>query len=213
MKEIREGLFQFTRLDDDINLSTHCYLLRRSDPLLVHTGGSSHIEEVISGIKSVLGDQQLSYILVSSIRADAFGGINEVLKAYPGARVICGEYASRQLPEFGVKADLRVVKGGDLIIGEDYEYEVIDCPIEAGMRSGVLLYEKTSGIFFSANLMMRSGGSNGEVTDSVWSEEVAATGIRQIPNRIKLRMLRHELNKLDPSFVAVGHGLCLELHY
>ena len=213
MKEVLKGLYQFTRFNDDWNISTHCYLLDKSDPLLAHTGGESIADEVVAGVKEILAGRELKYIFVSIISASAIGGIGKVLDAYPGARIICGEYAAMQLPEFGVKSDLRVVRGGDKVIGEDYEYTVLDYPAETGMKNGILLYEEKSGIFFSSNLMMRSGGSNGEVTDSVWTEEVAATGIRQIPNRIKLRLLRHELNKLDPKFVAVGHGACLTLHY
>ena len=213
MKEILKGLYQFTRFNEEWNISTHCYLLDRSDPMLVHAGGESLVGEVIAGVKEILAGRELKYIFVSIINGGAVGGINKVLNEYPDARVICGEYAALQLPEFGVKSDIRVVKGGDKVIGEDYEYAVLDYPAETGMKNGVLLYEKKSGIFFSSNLMMRSGGTNGEVTDSVWAEEVAATGIRQIPNRIKLRLLRHELNKLDPAFIAVGHGLCLTLHY
>ena len=212
MKRIYKNLYQHTVLNEDYNISSHCYLLDSSRPLLVQTGGYVHVKELISELKEVLGDRELAYIFVSHLGADECGGISEILFNYPNAEIICSERMQRQFPEFGVDAVTIAVKGGDVMRGDDYDFYIVDYPSEPHLRSGILLFERTNGIFFSSDLMRRAGGRNGEITDSVWRDEVAATGNRQIPNKTMLRGLHHELNKLSPTFVAVGHGVCLMLH-
>lgn len=211
MNPIYENLYQFTQYRREINLSTHQYLLLNSRPCLVHTGTAEAARGNIPALKELLNGRPLCYILASHLGADECGGLYALWQEWPDAEVLCSEQTARQLAGFGFTGRIRAVGPDDTVSGDDFRFSFLDYPCEAHLRSGILAYEETGGIFFSSDLMMRAGESAGEVDTSNWKDEVNATGARQVPNHALLRQLRHALTAIKPRFVAVGHGACLKL--
>lgn len=211
MALIYENLHQFSYYRKEINLSNHQYLLLNSKPMLVYTGTHIVAKANLAEIEHLLDGRDLEYIFISHLGADECGGLTVILERYPNAEVICSEHTMRQLIGFGVKANLHAIKPGTVISGTDHEFHFIEYPAEAHLLSGLLMYEKRSGIFFSSDLMMRAGDGAGQVTRSYWSEEVQATNMRQVPNRLMLRQLHKDLNGIKPRFIAVGHGFCMNV--
>jgi len=209
MEAIYNNLYQMSYFRKDINLSNHQYLLMNSRPMLVYTGTHTVAKANLAEIEEILGEKELTAIFVSHFGADECGGLTTILERYPNAQVICSEHTMRQLVGFGINAQFFAPKPGIVISGDDYEYHFIDYPAESHLISGLLLYDAKSGIFFSSDLMMRAGDGAGQVTHSYWSEEVQATNMRQIPNRIMLRQLHKDLSGIQPRFIAVGHGYCM----
>ena len=59
--------------------------------------------------------------------------------------------------------------------------------------------------------MLEFGQEIGSVKESDWTTEVNNISREQIPDPDKLAQLQKVLLKLDPNFVATGHGPCLKL--
>ena len=211
MNPICENLYQFTQYRREFNLSDHQYLLLNTEPCLVHTGTAEAARENLRKLKEILNGRPLRYILVSHLGADECGGLFLLQREWQDVETICSAQTARQLRGFGYEGKIREVTAGDSLEGEDFHFAFLDYPCEAHLRSGILAYEETGGIFFSSDLMMRAGESAGEVDTSNWKDEVNATGARQVPNHALLRQLRHALSAIKPRFVAVGHGACLKL--
>jgi len=49
----------------------------------------------------------------------------------------------------------------------------------------------------------------GQSIDSTWKDEVEAIDIERIPNDNKLVALKNSLQELEPKFIGVGHGFCV----
>lgn len=211
MNKIYDDLYQHSFFRDDVNISDHQYLLDCTEPALIHAGSHDSALEMLPLLEKQLGKRHLSYIFISHLGADECGGLNLIMEKYPSARIICSDHTTRELRGFGIKGSIMIVRPGERLSGDDFTYHIIDYPSEAHLNSGILIYEETRKIFFSSDLMMRSGNGSGQVLTSYWRDEIRATNTRQIPNNHMLRSVRHDLSAIEPDFVAVGHGFCLRM--
>lgn len=206
---IRENLYQFSQYREDINISDHQYLLMCSRPMLVYTGTYAAAKATLPEIEKLLDGRELSCIFVSHTGADECGGLPVILERYPHVQIICSEHTARQLAGFGISGEFCVTEPGIKYAGEDYEMHFVGYPSDSHLLPGLLIYEAKSGVFFSSDLMMRTGDGAGKITHSAWKDEVRATNARQVPNLSMVHQLRKDLMKLSPDFVAVGHGYCM----
>ena len=204
MHLIYDDLYQFSQFREDINLSTHQYLLLKSKPMLIHAGTYAAATANVPEIEKLLDGRELTAVFVSHMGADECGGLSVILERWPGAQVICSEHTARNLKGFGVKEENLCVSSPRLNFHcKDYDMKFIDYPADAHLLNGLLMFEMNSGIFFSSDLMMRAGDGAGKTTSSSWKDEVNATNTRQVPNR--------NLMGITPKFIAVGHGYCMKL--
>lgn len=211
MKKITENLYQFSQYNSNANLTTNQYLMDVSEPYLVHAGDFHAAAQIIPEIEAQLNGRALSRIIVSHLGADECGGLSAITARWPEAQVICSAHVAKELPGFGIKANLVTASSGTVISGSDFALRFIDYPCEAHLLPGILSYDEKSGVFFSSDLMLRMGSAAGEIVMSEWKDEVQATGLRQVPNRIMLKTMRKELLAFKPRLVAVGHGFCLKI--
>jgi len=208
MHSIYTDLYQYSTYNEEINISNHQYLLDCSEPALIHAGSYDSAKAMLPLLEKQLGRRQLSYIFISHLDADECGGLGVIMEKYPSARIICADHTARELRGFGIRGSIMIVRPGERLSGDDFVYHIVDYPSEAHLISGILIYEEIRRIFFSSDLMMRTGDGAGQVLTSYWRDEIRATNNRQIPNTHLLRTLRHDLSSIDPDFVAVGHGFC-----
>jgi flavorubredoxin len=208
---IKDDLHQFSAYKESINLSFHQYLLLSEKPILFHTGDIEQARVLIPQLQAVLGNKGLAYIFVSHFEADECGGLLTILNHFPRAITICPETTGRQFHGFGFKVETLVKKPGETLKTPAYELEFISYPSEMHLWEGLLVMERKRGIFFSSDLMIRHGDAAGKVLDSHWQTEINKIGPEQIPNPKGLKQLQHLLERLNPSFVATGHGPCLNL--
>lgn len=104
-----------------------------------------------------------------------------------------------------------VKKSGEKLILSDCELEFISYPSEMHLWEGLLSMEKLHGIFFSSDLVFSLGKADGVVKEGNWQTEIGNISLRQIPDPEGKAKIQQMLAKLNPNFVAVGHGPCLRL--
>jgi flavorubredoxin len=209
MSAIYKDLHQFSSYIPPIDLSFHQYLLLTDEPVLVHTGTIQEAEILVPQLKAVLGDRELKYIFISHFESDECGGLSLILKHFPKAIPICSEVTARQLIGFGITNEVIVKKPGEKLLSHDCELEFINYPSEMHLWEGLLLMENKRGIFFSSDLMFRLGKANGEIMEGNWQSEVNNIDLEKVPSPEQKEKLQNTLSKLNPKFVAVGHGPCL----
>jgi hypothetical protein len=66
-------------------------------------------------------------------------------------------------------------------------------------------------IFFSSDLMLALGKEIGTVKESNWNIEINNISLEQVPDPRRLEQLKHNLEQFNPSFIATGHGACINL--
>lgn len=211
MKQIYKDVYQFTEVLEPMRLSIHQYLLMTDEPILVQTGSISQAKVTLPQIKEVLGDKKIKYILMSHFESDECGALSLVLKEYPNAIPVCSETTARQLMGFGITFNAQIKKPGDIFKENDFEFEIIGYPSEMHLWEGVLFFEKKRGIFFSSDLMFAMGETHGQVMEKTWTEALKLSGTNMIPNEDMAKKLDQDLMKLQPQFVASGHGCCIKI--
>ncbi len=211
MTVIYQDLLQFSTHFPQINLSFHQYLLLAPDPLLVHTGDKQQASALIPQLKATLNDRTLNYIFISHFEGDECGGLSQILEHFPQAKPVCSEVTARQLGGFGLANEIIIKQPGEKLTTDDYELEFFSYPSEMHLWEGLLVVEKRRGIFFSSDLMIRFGKAGGTVVNSDWSTEIKNIGPEQVPDQERRALLQDTLARLNPKFVATGHGPCLKL--
>lgn len=211
MSKIYEDLYQFSSYIPPINLTFHQYLLLDEKPVLIHTGSMQQAEALVTQLKSVLNGRALSYIFISHFESDECGGLSHILKHFPEAKPVCSQVTARQLSGFGIVDDVIIKNPGDKLISESYELEFINYPSEMHLWEGLLLMENKRGIFFSSDLVFRLGKSIDEVIQGDWQAEINGITQEQVSDSDRREQLKRDLARLNPKFVAVGHGPCLKV--
>jgi flavorubredoxin len=211
MATIYENLHQFSSYVPPIDLSFHQYLLLTEEPLLVHTGSMQQAEALIPQLKDALKGKALKYIFISHFESDECGGLSLILEHFPEAKPICSQVTARQLSGFGITNEFIIKEPGERIISGDFELEFFSYLSEMHLWEGLLLMENQRGIFFSSDLMFRSGKASGTVMEGNWEAEVNSISPQQIPDPDKRLHLKQTLAELSPKFVATGHGPCIKL--
>ncbi|MDF2541486.1 MAG: lactamase [Herbinix sp.] len=211
MAIIKQDLHQFSMYMKAIDLTFHQYLLLTEEPILVHTGSVTLAEALLPQLSVVLKDISLKYIFISHFESDECGGLSQILKQYPEAIPICSEVTARQLEGFSICNRMMIKKPGDKLTTNSYELEFLEYPSEMHLWEGLLAYETHRQIFFSSDLMMRFGEELGTEIESSWHSEIKNIQHNQLPDPEKRAKLQKNLAKLNPKYIAPGHGPCLKL--
>lgn len=211
MSIIYNDLHQFSNYIPPIDLTFHQYLILTDEPVLVHTGSIQQAEALIPQLKSTLNGRALKYIFISHFESDECGGLSLILKHFTEAKPVCSEVTARQLSGFGITNDVIIKKPGEKLIAGDSELEFISYLSEMHLWEGLLLIENKRGIFFSSDLMFRLGKADGSIIDGNWKKEVSDISPMQVPDPDKRLELQQTLEKLNPKFIATGHGPCIRL--
>lgn len=211
MSAVAQDLHQFSNYLPPINLSFHQYLLKTEEPLLVHTGNVQHAKIMLPQLKALLNGKALKYIFVSHFEADECGGVSVILDQHPEAVILCSGVTARQLSGFGFPHEAMVAKPGEKLVSTGFELEFFSYPSEMHLWEGLLLMENQRQIFFSSDLMMRPGEAAGTVLESDWQTEIDNIRMEQVPDPEKRLQLQKALARLQPKFVATGHGPCLQV--
>lgn len=209
MLPIFPDLYQFSDYIPPIDLSFHQYLLLSDEPVLVHTGNAKQAEHIVPEIRTLLAGRPLKYVFASHFESDECGGVGIVASAFPEATLVCSAMTAREVTGFGFSIPTLVKEGGDSFRSGNSDFLCIAYPSEAHLQNGLVLFERTRGMFFSSDLMFSFGEAHGKVREGDWTSEVEAIDQTWVPNVELLDNLKKDLLGIAPVFVATGHGSCI----
>lgn len=210
MTQLYKNLYQFTVYIPPMDFTIHQYLLAGDPAILFAAGTVRQAQAILPQIKDILGEKKLSYIFVSHMESDECGGVSVFHDQYPDVRIICSPLCARELPGFGYDGCLLPVESTQPLQDGDLDLQFFDYPSEVHLQDGLVCFERNSGIFYSADLMLRLGNGQGQVRKASWQQEIASIDGQRVPNEEKLEKVKNDLAQISPGFVAVGHGFCLE---
>lgn len=211
MAQIFNDLYQFTDVIEPIKLSMHSYLLSTEEAVLIQTGAVPQAMATIPQIKKLLGHRPLKYILISHFESDECGGLSLVLSEFPTAVPVCSEVTARQLWGFGLAQNVLIEQPNNFLGGNDFEFVTIGYPSEMHLWEGLLFIEAKRGIFFSSDLMFQMGETHGQVIESTWEDAILRSGASDLASLDMQKRMMDNLAKLQPQFVASGHGPCIKI--
>lgn len=210
MNAIYKNLYQFTTYIPPMDFTIHEYLLNSEPSILFATGTLQQATAILPEIQEVLAGRPLKYIFVSHMESDECGGLSVFQQAYPDVQIICSALTARELPGYGLTCKTLAVSGGKSVTDGKLDLRIFDYPSEVHLQNGIVCFEQNSGIFYSADLMLRYGSGGGQIIDRSWAEEVEAIDSARVPNLEKAAELKAAFAGINPKFIAVGHGFCVE---
>ena len=210
MKEIRKNLYQFSQYIPPMDFTIHQYLLNVDPAILFAAGTVQQATAMLPELKAILEKKPLKYVFVSHMESDEAGGLWVLQKEYPQLTVIAGPITSRELPGYGYTGNIITRRGGEILKDGDLSLSFLDYPSEVHLQDGLLAYEENSRLLYSADLFLRFGNGVGQVIRKDWQSEVTHIDAQRVPNEEALKKLQQHLEFLDPAFLAVGHGYCID---
>lgn len=210
MEPIYEKLYQFSTYIPPMDFTIHQYLLAVNPAIMFATGTLEQAAAILPEIKKILGEKTLGYVFISHMESDECGGVSAFLKEYPQVQILCSNLTARELPGYGYTGKIKAVSSQEELKDGELSLQFVDYPSEVHLQNGIVCYEKNSGIFYSADLMLRFGNGVGKHMEENWLKEVDAINEERIPNKEKLAKLKKDLSVINPKYIAVGHGYCVE---
>lgn len=204
LEEIWQDTYVVSTYYEDRGLAFNQYVVDAAEPLLVHTGATDMIDEVVAGVERIVPIEEVSYALASHFEADECGALAALLERNPDLRPVGSETTARQLSGFGIHEDALVRAGGESLDLGDRSLEFIDYPAEMHLWSGLLAYDPESDGLFSADVFRRRG-----TVDELLVREaldMSDIPVDRCPAAGPRAALADRLTELDPSRVAPGHG-------
>ena len=209
MQRIYKNLYQYSVYLAPMDFTIHQYLLASEPAILFAAGTVQQAAHTLPQIKAVLQDRPLKYIFVSHLESDECGGLCVFRKEYPDVTVICSALCARELPGFGYPGNMVVGTPESTLSDGDLDLQFFHYPSEVHLQDGLVCYEKNSGVFYSSDLLLRTGDGRGKTIAKTWEQEVRAIDVGRIPEPRRLEGLKTELLQISPAFAAVGHGFCV----
>ncbi len=189
------------------------FLIKDEKSMLVHTGAVNTFQTVLGSIKEVIDIKQLVYLFISHFESDECGAICNFLGANANLMPVCGAITARQLQGFGLFGNPKIVKAGEELSLGKHRLNFISYPSEMHLWEGLLAYDATDKILFSADLFgMR--GAPGEAPSALKKAtraEALKIDPRQIPSDEGRAKCLAEIEKLDIHLIAAGHGPTVDL--
>lgn len=208
MKPIYKNLYQFTSYIPAMDFTIHQYLLASDPAVLFATGEMDQARKILPEIRETLKGKALKYIFVSHMESDECGGLPVFFREYPGVTVICSALGARELPGYGYSGNIVVGKPAEILHDGELSLRFFSYPAEVHFQKGLVCYEQESGIFYSADLMIRYGDAAGKIMEADWAREVAGIALDNVPNAFT--ELKSDLMAVSPEWIAVGHGYCIK---
>ena len=143
------------------------------------------------------------------MEADECGGIALVKKRYPKIMVLCTGFVARQLTGFGYKGKIIVCEPGRRFSAQGLDLSFFSFPAESHGYGAIICFDSVSGVLYGSDAVLHEGPE--AIVRMPWSDVVGEIGQSRIPDGEKRDGLKDELIRIRPSFVASGHGSCIEI--
>ncbi len=202
------NLYQFTSMGGQMSLPVHQYLLAGDSSIMFATGSYDQAQWILPQIRDILKGKPLDYLFVSHMESDECGGIALFLKKYPHLKIICSGFTANELRGYGFRADILSVDEGKVLNLVGIQLKFFRYPAEVHLHDGLLVYELSSGIFYSSDLMFHHITNGAKVIESEWTREVESIDGTRIIDSARRERLKDDLIRILPKFIAVGHGSC-----
>jgi len=209
--KIFDDFYQFSTYLDFIDLSFNQYLLLGKGTLLIHTGSKEQTEVMMPLLKSILGNNTLSYIFISHFESDECGGLSLLKEHFPQAKPICSQVTARQLKGFGITEDVIIKNPGDSFEMDSFKLKFIAYPSEMHLWEGLIAFEEQRGYLFSSDLFIHHGRIKSTIENANWQDEIGKVSLQQVPSPEAKEALQDVLNRLPVKYVMPGHGSCLKV--
>ena len=144
-------------------VSYNSYFIDDEKTLVMDTVDKSVSGQFFENLEYVLKGRELNYLVVNHMEPDHAATVEEAVRRYPNARIICNrkiEAMLRQYFNFETEGRVQVVKEGDTLSTGELTFTFVMAPM-VHWPEVMMTYEVTGKILFSADAFGTFGALNG----------------------------------------------------
>ena len=152
-------------------VSYNAYLLLDEKTALLDTVDASVAGQFFENLAHALGGRKLDYLIVNHMEPDHCATLEETLRRYPEARLVCNAKAAAMIGQFfhaSLAEGALIVREGDTLTTGRHTLAFMMAPM-VHWPEAMVTYDKTTRTLFSADAF----GSFGALSGSVFADEVA----------------------------------------
>ena len=160
-----EGVYAVPR-----GVSYNSYLLTDEKTVLFNTADNAVRQRFLENIAFALGDRKLDYIIVQHVEPDHSSVLEEVMRVYPEAKVVCNERTLNFLEQFfvfDIRSRTNVVTEKDTLSTGRHNLHFAMAPM-VHWPEVMVVYDEADKTLFSADAF----GSFGALCGAVYADEV-----------------------------------------
>ena len=152
-------------------VSYNAYLLLDEKTALLDTVDASVAGQFFENLAHALGGRKLDYLIVNHMEPDHCATLEETLRRYPEARLVCNAKAAAMIGQFfhaSLAEGALIVREGDTLATGRHTLSFVMAPM-VHWPEAMVTYDQTARTLFSADAL----GSFGALSGSVFADEVA----------------------------------------
>src|SRR5688572_4414692 len=212
--EIAPDTYRISTYIPEANLGFSQFLILDEEPLLFHTGGRALFPLVHDAVSKLIDPSTVRWVGFSHFEADECGSLNEWQEAAPLATGVCslvGKLVS--VDDFAPKNPAKGMTDGEEFSTGSHTFRFLQTPHVPHCWEAGLLYDTTTGVLFSSDILHQNGDVEPLTSDSV-TERVRQTLLDMesgplagyLPYNGQTDRTLRRLAALKPSTVATMHG-------
>ena len=196
-------------------VSYNSYLILDEKTVLFDTVDKAVRNRFLENVKYALGQRTLDYLIVQHMEPDHSAAIEDILKSYPKAQIVCNAKTLefiKQFNDFEVDSRAKVVSEGDTLKIGKHELMFINAPM-VHWPEVMVTYDITDKILFSADAFGTFGALNGALfADEVDFEKDYMSEARRYYTNIvgkygtQVQALLKKASTVDIEMICPLHG-------
>ena len=149
-------------------VSYNSYIIIDEKTCLIDTVDKSGEKQFKENVAAALGGRKLDYIVVNHMEPDHSATLEEIVKNYPEATVVCTTKASNMIKNYtDIFVDVKAVKEGDTLELGKHTLKFIEAPM-IHWPEVMMTYDEYTKTLFSADAF----GSFGALSGNLYADEV-----------------------------------------
>lgn len=210
LDQMMDGLLRISTLVDPPGITFNQFVIQDEKTMLVHTGAVNLFPQMMERLRQVVDVLALNYVLISHFEADECGALAFLLALNHNIIPVAPGPTARHLAGFGIHSKPMTVKEGDELVLGRRRLQFINYPSEPHLQDGLIAYDATDKVLYSADLFTRRGAGAAPVVkgDRSVLGEIPSQAIPAEDRRLKCQ---EAIKKLDIALIATGHGPAIDL--
>ncbi|MEE9594180.1 MAG: FprA family A-type flavoprotein [Candidatus Hydrothermarchaeales archaeon] len=208
-RKITEALYWVGVFLPEKNISLNAFLIKDKKNTLIDTTAPDTADKVIENIKSLIGSENIDYILLTHADVDHAGGLPKILQEYGDAEVITSSnYGEEVIALMGAKPKIRIVDDKDVIDLGERKLSIVSAPFLCTPDS-VFYYDETDKVLFSADAFGTYTKEWTLFAEGDMTEDMKTYNEVKFGHLINVTHASINVRKknLDVDIIAPGHGL------